>query len=237
MFQHYFEVKNLDDPYWTMIVEMVFYIFILVLFKIKKLNYIVYIGLTIIIAILFCHSILGNNFPEFSKRIIFWFPLFNYFPLFIAGILFYKIVQKSGKIFLNYTLLGLCFLIQIKLYSIYYRPSDFINYSEYILMLGLYFLVFILFVTNKLQFIVCKPTLFLGKISFALYLIHQFISIDFLIPVIMRKIVSNFWFAASISFILVIALATLVTFLVEIPLGEKLNDTLRLRLSLDKKIE
>ena len=32
MFQHYFKIRNIDGPYWTMIVEMVFYIGILLLF-------------------------------------------------------------------------------------------------------------------------------------------------------------------------------------------------------------
>ncbi len=54
MFQHFFRIQDIDGPYWTMIVEMMFYIGMLVLFHNKWLRHlniiaIVLIGLTLIL--------------------------------------------------------------------------------------------------------------------------------------------------------------------------------------------
>jgi peptidoglycan/LPS O-acetylase OafA/YrhL len=101
-------------------------------------------------------------------------------------------------------------------------------------VLGFYFLLFILFVNHKLGFIVSKPTLFFGKISFALYLIHQFISIDLIIPELL-KLGCPFWPAVFAALSISVVLATGITYFIEIPLGKKLNLALRRRLHLPLK--
>ena len=97
----------------------------------------------------------------------------------------------------------------------------FISSYEYSAMLGLYFLLFILFVNHKLNFIVSKPTLFIGKISFALYLIHQFISIEFIIPGLEKYVTTNFWITSSIALTISISIATFITYYIEIPIYVK----------------
>ncbi len=108
----------------------------------------------------------------------------------------------------------------------------FITSYEYATMLGLYFLLFILFVNHKLKFIVSKPTLFVGKISFALYLIHQFISIEYIIPGLEKYVTRNFWITSAIALTISISLATLITYFIEIPIGKKMNKALRLKFKL-----
>ncbi|MGK4569054.1 hypothetical protein [Flavobacterium sp. 3HN19-14] len=99
-------------------------------------------------------------------------------------------------------------------------------------MLAVFFLIFVLFVNRKLHFIVNRVTLFLGKISFALYLIHQWISIDLIIPFFTEKMQLNFWVVVLVvNLPLVILLATAVTFFVEIPAGKKLKTLLHQKLS------
>ena len=76
-------------------------------------------------------------------------------------------------------------------------------------MLTIYFILFILLVNNKLKFIVSKTTLFLGNISFALYLTHQSLSVEFIVPFLTNSLKMNFWiatigFAIPISFLIAI---------------------------------
>jgi peptidoglycan/LPS O-acetylase OafA/YrhL len=95
-------------------------------------------------------------------------------------------------------------------------------------MLVIYFSLFILFVNNKLGFIVSKWSLFLGKISFALYLIHQYISIRVIIPYLVDDLHYNFWLASLFGALpVVILLASLITYFIEVPFSKKLKEKLR----------
>ncbi len=96
-------------------------------------------------------------------------------------------------------------------------------------MLSIYFLVFILFINLKLRFIVNSVTIFLGKISFSLYLIHQYISLAFIIPIFYGMLKVNFWIVCFlIDLPVVVLIATFITYKIEIPysklLKEKLNE-------------
>jgi len=232
MFQHYFSVNDIDGSYWTMIIEMVFYIFIALILSLKLVKYIIPICVVILVMIGVYSILLEQTFPNLNITLTYWVRLFAHFPLFFAGILFFKIKEQQTKWFLNYLLIALCFVIQCSLYNNSSKASSYISNAEHITMLSVYFIIFILFVNYKLQFIVTKPTLFLGKISFALYLIHQFISTAIIIPYIVNQLMLNFWFAAFIALIISISIATLVTFFIEIPIGKKLNTALKVKLRL-----
>ena len=51
MFQYYLKISDLDGPYWTMIIEMIFYIFILLLFHFKILRYFNLLGILLSITL------------------------------------------------------------------------------------------------------------------------------------------------------------------------------------------
>ncbi|MGK4569053.1 acyltransferase family protein [Flavobacterium sp. 3HN19-14] len=87
MFQYYFDIPHLDGTYWTMIVEMVFYIFILLLFHVRILR----LFDAICISLIGVSLALNLLWPDllFSKVMIFWFPLFQFLPLFFAGTAFF----------------------------------------------------------------------------------------------------------------------------------------------------
>lgn len=234
MFQHYFKVGDLDGPYWTMILEMVFYICMFFLLVFKQVKYILWYGLGLLFLIALYCMWLENYYPDINWDFVYWFHLFTHFPLFLAGILFYRIIHGLGKWYVNYGILVLCFIVQSNLFDNFPKAADFISHTEYLMVLGVYFLLFILFVNHKLGFIVSKPTLFFGKISFALYLIHQFISIDFIIPELLKRHWS-FWPAALVALCVSVSLATLITYYIEVPLGKKLNLALRRKLNLPLK--
>ena len=131
---------------------------------------------------------------------------------------------------MNYTILCICYVCQILFFIDFER--SFITQMEYACMLTLYFLFFILFVHGKLKFIVSKTTLFLGKISFSLYLIHQCIATRFIIPLCINRFHINLWVVIfCIALPLVIALATLVTYYIDVPLSLKMKQKLRSMLS------
>jgi peptidoglycan/LPS O-acetylase OafA/YrhL len=228
MFQFYMNISDLDGPYWTMIIEMLFYIVMLFLFHFRILRY-----LDPIFMILSLLAVIGALFfdnLDWVNAIIYWVPLLQFLPLFFAGTVFYNIYTNPANRFKNYTIVVFCLISQILLFQHAGRSNGFIRYPEYVVMLALFFGIFTLFVNNKLKFIVNRTTLFLGKISFALYLIHQCISLNFIIPVLTKKLHFNFWVAAVlVALPIVILIASFITFYIEVPFGKKMKAKLRHR--------
>ncbi len=224
MFQHYFRVPDLDGPYWTMIVEMLFYLLMLALFKLNLLKHIRAIGFLICLAVLTNLIIVKSGL---LRNYSFICPLLDHFPLFYAGIIFYKIFIKAVKSNINYLILAFCLVLQVAIYDQGGRAKYFISQMEYAGMLIFFFGVFWLFIKGKLKFIISKPSLFLGKISFSLYLIHQFISIDVIIPYLEKQLGINFWISCAMTLPVVLILGSLVTFFIEIPYSARLKQYLR----------
>lgn len=217
MFQYYFGVKDLDGPYWTMIVEMLFYLVMLYLFLTKSLKS----AVAFLLPIILLGTILTEFhwFQPFSMAYFKNFPLAQSLPLFVSGILFYRIFTKEKRLFLNIFLVLACYLLQVLLFTKTGRANYYISHPEYKMVLAVYFGLFFLFVFGKLKFIVNRYTLFLGNISFALYLIHQYFSIYFLIPHL-QKIGVNYYIAAFlIALPVCILIAAGITFFVEKPVG------------------
>ena len=230
MFQFYLRIPNLDGPYWTMIIEMIFYIGILLLFHFKQLKYLNIIGITLSILVVILSLFFYNN--PIIKNSLAFIPLLKYIPLFFAGTVFYKIYSFKNKLLENYLILLLCLICQILLFNCLGKSHDFINQKEYAIMIILYFGLFTFFVNDKLSFIVSKGTLFLGKISFALYLIHQYISIHLIIPYFTEELMVNFWIVSLfISLPVVIILASIITYYIEVPFSKKMKEKLKSKFS------
>ena len=227
MCQFYFNIPNLDGPYWTMIIELLFYIIMLVLFHYKILKYLNLFGIATIII----EFILLNPFWNHTvlvNQILYWIPIMPFIPLFFAGTVFYKVfISNNYNLYKNYFLLFFCMISQICLFEYIGVANKYITSLEYSIMIIIYFILFILFVNHKLNFIVSKPTLFLGKISFSLYLIHQYVSNGFIIPILINKFNFNFWIASLfIAFPIVVGLASFITFYIEIPVGKFMKEKL-----------
>lgn len=224
MFQYYLGIQNIDGPYWTLIIEMLFYIFMAILFQFKFLKHLNKIGvvLTIFIVLLTFLYISSIRLQMVFNLI----PLLQFWPLFFAGILFYQIVTKKTKTINIYGMIVLCFIAQITVFEYAGRSKSFITIGEYALMLIFFFSLFALFVNGKLKFIINKPSLFLGKISYALYLIHQKISLDYIIPFLIYKLKFPFWFSAAVALFCCIGIAATITYFIEIPYSRKMKNKL-----------
>ena len=89
MFQYYMGVPNIDGQYWTMIIELTFYFFIIILMITKALDHIITIGTVFMLfCITYSLECVYNN--VYMKGILHAFPLIGYFPLFFTGALLYK---------------------------------------------------------------------------------------------------------------------------------------------------
>ena len=83
MFQFYLRIPDIDGPYWTMIIEMLFYIVMLIIYKRKLLASVNIIGLTLSAFTVILTFLAGDTVAVI--RIMWWFPLLQFAPLFFAG--------------------------------------------------------------------------------------------------------------------------------------------------------
>jgi peptidoglycan/LPS O-acetylase OafA/YrhL len=217
MFQYYFQVKNIDGSYWTLIIELLFYLFILIIYLLKKLPQIEIISLFIVLICLVYGTILKSVSPDIYNQFG-YLPIISYFPLFIAGIVFYKIKFYKINIY-RCLLLMLCFITQIVLFDSTGKIV-FISKIGYVAMISIFFVIFFLYCFNRLQFIVNDVLQFTGKISYSLYLIHDFIAVSLLIPIFTHSKLFhfNFWIAALIiTGPIILVAATLINKFIEVP--------------------
>jgi peptidoglycan/LPS O-acetylase OafA/YrhL len=195
---------------------MLFYMLMLSIFLLRKLDMIEPIFALALPAIaLYSLDIFHVRFPQLSWILGGGFPLINHFPLFFSGILFYKI-KVNGLSTTRLALLAACLGLQLMLFNDGGRSREFVSLAQYAAMLVGYYILFALFIKGKLTFLVNRITLFLGGISYALYLVHQFLGMHILIPSF-ESLNMGFAAAAIASLAVVITIAWLVTYCVEKP--------------------
>ncbi|TAE60317.1 MAG: acyltransferase [Nostocales cyanobacterium] len=187
--------ESVNIVYWTLVLEIFFYIIMLTIYKLKAAKYIdiicgVWILIIVLNAVKAQLSIASNIFnidyptqigvvvsPELLMLNISSFASSfkdsiknNYIllqgraMLFIAGIMLYQIKMQGGKWY-RWVIIALCVTAKVLDYS-----SDAQIYSS------VFFIVFLLLMylatIGKLEILAIKPFLFLGSISYALYLTH-----------------------------------------------------------------
>jgi peptidoglycan/LPS O-acetylase OafA/YrhL len=217
LFQPFFNVSYIEDAYWTLTVEMQFYILMWLLFMTGRLKHIELLGIIFIILIQFYELIARNYFP-YSKLYIIprsYFPIISYFQMFFAGIIFFKIRNISNS-WQRLLLILICFISSILLYPDSGKAHFYISSELYSIMLLIYFLTFYLFANHKLQMIAVKPLLFFGTISYCLYLIHD--KAGYLIFSFLKSHIHiNLLLLTVIVFGVMIGIASLVTYCIEVP--------------------
>lgn len=219
MFQYFFRIKDIDGPYWTLTYELLFYLFMVVVYLLKKTHKIELISWLMLIISLINGTFLRLVYPNIYITLAGCFPLLIYFPLFIAGIIFYKI--KFYQINLNRgILLALSLSIQIMLFDCTNKSAS-MNQTEYTVMLTVFYAIFMLYCFNYLKFIINPVLLFLGKISYSLYLFHDYISYSILIPFFShsRHIHIGHWWLVDFFIVLpiILLMATLINRFIEVP--------------------
>ena len=217
MLQRYFYYDNIDGPYWTMALELVFYTLMLLLFYLRLLKYAVWILLALSIGM-----VLLTHLHWTADEMIFiaYVPVLEYIALFLAGLVLYKMYVERKFYWYYYVLVVGCYFMQLSQFHTTVHANAFISFREYVVTLGVFFTLLLLFVHGRLGFIVNPVTLFLGKISYSLYLIHQFVSIGVIVP-LMGTYVGYWWAAFGIALPVAIGLGTLITYTVEIPAGKR----------------
>jgi peptidoglycan/LPS O-acetylase OafA/YrhL len=194
MLQSVFYLKNVDGVYWTLFIELLFYFWMAIIFFYVKLEKIKFIFLGAMLFQLL--SILSESYYGWFPWIITKFFILEYIHLFAIGVSFYRIQNSNGDNYFEHLNIGVGLLIQFL-----YHGS-----IEGVALIIITF-VFYLFITDNLKWILNKPVIFAGQISYSLYLIHQ--NIGYIILQNLMSIGFNF----SLAFVITAALITFTAYL------------------------
>lgn len=181
MFHEYLGIPHIDGVYWTLTVELTFYFWIFTFFLFGLLQRVDYIllGATLSTVLVAASGIELN--PMLAT-----FFLLGFAPYFLSGICFYRLAHDQHKI-RSYLMLPLCLL------AIYLTSG-----TGVFLIFLMVFIGFLLIIHQRLKILAAPPLVFLGAISYSLYLVHQNIG----------YIIINEFYAANYSPLLAIACST-----------------------------
>ncbi|HTD97926.1 MAG TPA: acyltransferase family protein [Mucilaginibacter sp.] len=217
MVQPLFKSGNLVDAYWTLYIELCFYFFASLVWFFRYLNKIepiILSGLLIVLIVNGLYLLLGNSSSGYVRFFIISrsiMPLVSYFGFFASGIIYYKIYKEGWNTY-RLILLAFSFLLTILIHNISGRFNLFFGTFERVICLAFFNILFVLIVNKKAGFLKVKWLLFIGTLSYALYLIHESFGITvsvFLFDSINRSL------AVICGVITSICAATLITFLFE----------------------
>lgn len=163
MLQSMYGVDNIDGVYWTLFVEIKFYMLIVVLLILRLKKYIEYIC---IMWIIICA--IDLDFDYYKKDIINNYLIISNAPNFILGILYYKINEKKSRDEqLVYLLIFTTIIFET--YKVYKNGNLF---AEYIFIV-ISNLIFLLIALNTLKLPKLEIIRKIGIASYPLYLVHQ----------------------------------------------------------------
>ena len=208
MMQDIFKEKNIDGVFWTLMIELKFYILTAILFYFNLLKQIKYIVLLLLLL-----SILTLYYGfVYQTGIYLGNGLWAYLMLMYLGTAFYfYYINKLNKNIL---------VTLVTLVSIYYISNySFLPISNYGDKLGfsvatiLAIIVFIVSLNYKKSLF--KVTTFLGKISYPFYLVHQVVG--YLLISIFFELTISMPFSQFIAASILIVIATLIHKFVEKP--------------------
>lgn len=203
MIQQFLGREHLDGSYWTLQIELFFYIQMLFWFSTRQLHRIRWIigaWLLVSLAAGLYEKSVGHPFSYSLRELL----ILRHIPFFAIGILFYRIWTRSGSPLVDYLLIVASVAVIAFTLPPVYLPVALFCVA-----------VFWLFVTGRLVWLRLGPFVFLGKISYSEYLLHQAIGF----AIIWHLELGGFsGTEAALAAILITAiLATLMTFLVERP--------------------
>ncbi len=182
MIQSWLAVPNVDGVYWTLAVELSFYALMCILFITKLLPKIELVSWLWLGVMAICSYLSANHFIQIP-RVVTATYLLEYGNLFIAGIMFYRLMHQPRKS--QYFVLLFALVIEYFLHK------------YLVILIVIYFEIFWSFIKGYLAILTAKPLVFLGSISYSLYLIHQNIGY------IIIQALERFGVATSTSIILI----------------------------------
>jgi peptidoglycan/LPS O-acetylase OafA/YrhL len=174
MFQEFLGFSNLDNVFWSLTVEVAFYLIMGVLFAAGLSSRIEPLGaIWLVVACLWSavDQYLGIVLPAALPRML----ILRYAPFFVAGITFYLVSQR-GPTTARLGLIAAALASAAFIDGLWDNDVPAIAWPDVLHRLGVAVVLFGLFaaaVAGRLRFAISPVTLWFGTISYCLYLSHR----------------------------------------------------------------
>lgn len=212
MLQAFMRIASLDPSYWTLTVELIFYVAIVTWFRFRsarlpRIEWYCLGWMGVAAAIRTVLSVRHMDMPG-----IYATPLLLYYgQLFITGICLYRIYSRDFDALTLCTLLG---AILMSLFGGGPTSEDPGPLAYFVVTCSVTLLVF-LASRSKLSFLRNPVLLFLGDISYPLYLIHQRVGEEFLNLAYTHRL--PVWLSIPLVLSVLVTIAWLIHEYVEVP--------------------
>ncbi|MPT47701.1 MAG: acyltransferase [Sphingobium sp.] len=205
MMQDYFYIPAVDGAYWTLGLELGFYLSMFVLWRLLGRNL---ANLEWALMLWLGVKIFAFYWDGFPWRLILVLVL-EYLPFFIIGMLFHRIWsgQRSWKEQIPFFAMTLMTVLLVD------------GQLLFIVACGLVILC-MLMLGGWLRFLCFGPLLWLGQISYPLYLVHE--NIGFVIMLKSGEAGLNHWLGFALAISVAMLLAALMHYYVELPFNRRL---------------
>lgn len=201
MLQGFAFLPQVDGAYWTLTVEIAFYVCMIAIWKFAGLR-----RLEPVLLLWLGARWLFWLWPDMPERIIMLLVL-RYTPFFVIGMLAYRVWhgQRSLRQQAPYAAVTLLSIATMETWDVAVVGC--------VLLVG-----FVALIHGRLRFLSAGPLVWLGGISYSFYLIHQ--HVGFVIMLECAKAGYNPWIGFAAAFFVALVLGTGINRLVERPAGE-----------------
>jgi peptidoglycan/LPS O-acetylase OafA/YrhL len=201
MLQGFAFIPEVDGAYWTLTIEIAFYVCMLSIWKFAGLT-----RLEWVLAGWLGLRWLWWAWPDMPERIIMLLVL-RYIPFFALGMLTYRLWSGQRTLAQQspYAALALASVAIIDTWDV-------------AVMFCALAAAFLGLIHGHLRFLAVRPLLFMGGISYSFYLIHQ--HVGFVVMLELARAGYSPWIGFAAAFLVALTLGTAINRLVERPAGE-----------------
>jgi peptidoglycan/LPS O-acetylase OafA/YrhL len=202
MLQDWLGVSRVDNAYWTLTIQLSFYGIMFLIHACNQMKNLLRIGLlwnSVIILAAFAEQYLSVSIHWAIKL----FLILDYGNLFVAGIMFYKLTKDFRGAYL--------YPIILSVFADYVLRG-----GMHCILISLLYLAFFLLAIGRLSWLGVKPLVFVGSISYSLYLIHQNIGFVIIRSLYQRGFATR-WSTILVPLTISVAVASVMYFFLEKP--------------------
>ncbi|MBQ0831740.1 acyltransferase [Marinobacter sp.] len=204
LLHEYLGAEHVDGAYWSLVIEVTFYSWMALLFYSlrdwSRLRLALWVWMLVSYAGVFWWKQIPDGVEFLVKDLMF----VKYAPLFIGGMLIFRIYRYGRPVAGDSALLALAVCHGLLAYKLPYS----------LFVLGC-FAVFALAVAGRLNWLANKPMLWLGSLSYSLYLVHQ--NIGYGVITLSYNAGLPGWLGVCLALAMALLLASLIHYSIERP--------------------